>query len=207
LTNGTLLNKKGVRSELLQADVILPSLDAASNEVFEKIDRPSHNLTIQKHIQGLIDLRAEYKGKIWLEIFLLKDYNDTPEELLLIKQAVLKIKPDLIQLNTLDRPGTVDNIIPLSTNELQTVIDNWQLPNIEIIASPLERTNIESYKGNIEDAIIETIARRPCTLTDLQNLLGVHINEINKYLGALETKKAITRVKLERGVFYKIKQG
>jgi len=87
LTNGTLLFDKKLRTELLQTDVILPSLDAASQDTFEKIDRSNSNLKIENYIQGLIDLRTEYKGKIWLEIFLLKSYNDSKEELNLIKET------------------------------------------------------------------------------------------------------------------------
>lgn len=205
LTNGTLFFNQKLRTELLQADVILPSLDAASQEIFEKINRPNSNLKTENYIQGLIDLRTEYKGEIWLEIFLLKDYNDSKEELDLIKEALLKINPDSIQLNTLDRPGTVADLIPLSKNELQEIIDYWNLPKVEIIASPPERTNIESYRDDVETAILETIARRPCTLDDLYNFLGIHINEINKYLGTLEANNKIGTVKLERGVFYEIK--
>jgi len=205
LTNGTLLFDKKLRTELLQADVILPSLDAASQAVFEKIDRPNPNLKIENYLQGLIDLRKEYKGKIWLEIFFLKNYNDSKEELKLLKKAILKIKPDGIQLNTLDRPGTVPGLIPLTKDEMQEIIDFWKLPNVEIIASPPERTTIESYSGDIETAILETIARRPCTLDDLHNFLGIHINEINKYLGALEANNKIETVNLERGVFYELK--
>ena len=52
LTNGTLLFNKALRAELLQADVILPSLDAATQAVFEKIDRPVSTLTIETCIQG-----------------------------------------------------------------------------------------------------------------------------------------------------------
>ena len=205
LTNGTLLFDKKLRTELLQADVILPSLDAASQDTFEKINRPNPNLKIENYIQGLIDLRKEYKGEIWLEIFLLKNYNDSKEELNLLKEAILKINPDSIQLNTLDRPGTVSGLIPLTKNEMQEIIDFWDLPNAEIIASPPERTNIESYRDDIETAILETIARRPCTLDDLHNFLGIHINEINKYLGTLEVNNKIRTVNLERGVFYEIK--
>jgi len=206
LTNGTLLFDKKLRKELLQADVILPSLDAATQSVFEKIDRPSGNLKIDVYIQSLIDLRKEYKGDIWLEVFFLKNYNDSKEELSLIKEAILKIKPDSIQLNTLDRPGTEIDLIPLTKDEMQAIVDFWNLPNAEIIASPPERTNIESYRDDIEAAILETIARRPCTLDDLHHLLGVHINEINKYLGALEANHKIKTVNLERGIFYEIKQ-
>jgi len=124
----------------------------------------------------------------------------------LLKKAILKINPDSIQLNTLDRPGTVMDLIPLSKSELQEIVDVWNLSNVEIIASAPERTSIESYSGDIETAILETIARRPCTLDDLHNFLGVHINEINKYLGALEANNKIVTVNLKRGVFYELKQ-
>lgn len=205
LTNGSLLFDKKLRTELLQADVILPSLDAATQSVFEKIDRPNSNLKIETYIQGLIDFRKEYKGKIWLEIFLLKDYNDSKEELELLKKAILKINPDSVQLNTLDRPGTVTGLIPLLKSELQEIIDSWKIPNAEIIAAAQERTAVESYNGDIETAIIETIARRPCTLDDLHHFLGIHVNEINKYLGTLEANNKIETVTLERGVFYELK--
>jgi len=205
LTNGTLLFDQKLRTELLQADVILPSLDAASQSAFEKINRPDSNLKIETYIQGLIDLRKEYKGNIWLEIFLLKGYNDSKDELDLLKNAILKINPDSIQLNTMDRPGTVAGLIPLSKNELQEIIDYWNLAHVEIIASAQERTSIESYSGDIETAILETIARRPCTLDDLHSFLGIHVNEINKYLGTLEANNKIETVNLERGVFYEIK--
>jgi len=81
LTNGSLLYDKNLRAELLDADVILPSLDAASQDVFEKIDRPNPELNIETYIQGLVDLRKEYSGQIWLEILLLRGYNDSKEEL------------------------------------------------------------------------------------------------------------------------------
>lgn len=205
LTNGTLLYDKKLRRELMDADVILPSLDAASRDVFRKINRPSKKLNIETYIQGLVDLRKEYKGKIWLEIFLLKGYNDAKEELKLLKEAILKIKPDIVQLNTLDRPGTRHDLIPLTKKEMQAIVDFWELPNVEIIASPDKRSSIESYSGDIETAIIEMIARRPCTLDDLHNFSGIHINEINKYLGNLEAGDKIETVNLERGVFYELK--
>ena len=203
LTNGTLLSDKQVRKELLPSDVILPSLDAASQEIFEEIDRPDSNLDVETYINGIVALRNEFEGEIWLEILVLKAFNDSWLELEKIKKAILQINPDRVQLNTLDRPGTVSGLSPLSTIELQEIVDFWNLPNVEIIASPQKRTNIDSYKGDIETAILETIARRPCTLDDLHNFLGIHINEINKYLGVLENENRITKEFLERGTFYK----
>jgi len=157
-----------------------------------------------RNIQGLIDLRNEYQGKIWLEILFLKGYNDNEEELVKLREAILQIKPDNIQLNTLDRPGTVNGLKPLTRDELQSIIDFWGLPNAEIIASQTERTIVESYRTDVGSAILETIARRPCTLDDLHRLLGLHVNEINKYLGTLEAEGKIISRSLERGVFYEL---
>ncbi len=205
LTNGTLLSDKKLRQELLKADVILPSLDAAGQGSFEKINRPAPEISLQDYIQGLIDLRKEYKGQIWLEVLFLKGYNDSEDELKRLKGAIEKIKPDRIQLNTLDRPGTVVGLIPLSNDELQHIIEFWGFTNVEIIASQLDRPNISSYRSDVESAILETIARRPCTLDDLHRLLGIHVNEINKYLGTLESEGKITTKSLDRGVFYELK--
>lgn len=205
LTNGTLLSDKNLRKELLKADVILPSLDAAGEETFKKINRPAPNLSLDEYIQGIIDLRKEYSGKIWLEVLFLKGYNDSEDELIRLKKAIEKIKPDSIQLNTLDRPGTVEGLIALTTDELKKIIDFWGFPNAEIIASQIERTTISSYRSDVESAILETIARRPCTLEDLHKLLGIHVNEINKYLGTLESEGKIVTQSLERGTFYELK--
>jgi len=206
LTNGTLLNDKKLRDEIKSADVVLPSLDAATDAVFQKINRPSPTLSIDVCIQGLIDFRKEFEGKIWLEIFILPGYNDCENELKELKKAILKIQPDAIQLNTLDRPGTVSNLRSATREELQKVIDFWQIENVEIIAASQQRKTQQSYRTDMEATIIDTIARRPCTLDDLVKILGIHTNEINKYLGVLEAENTIATIKQERGVFYQIKE-
>jgi len=205
LTNGVSLYNKELRTELLKADVILPSLDAATQEVFELINRPHSKLRVENCIQGLIDLKNEYSGSIWLEVFLLKGYNDNVEHLELLKQAILKIRPDSVQLNTLDRPGAVNGLKPLTKVELEGVVEFLNMSNVEIIASASERKTVESFSSDIEATILSTIARRPSTLTDLHQILGIHINEINKYLGTLELSNKIKSVELDRGVFYELK--
>jgi len=206
LTNGTLFYQKKVRKELLNADIVLPSLDAASDLVFHKINRPFHKLNIQEYIQGLQDFRNEYKGKIWLEVLIIPGYNDSKTELKLLKEAFEKIRPDSIQLNTLDRPGVISDIRAATKEELQQIADYWNLDNVEIIAAVPERKDIKSYREDIETAILETIFRRPCTLNDLAKILGLHINEVNKYLDVLEADHKIKSVRQERGLFYQIKQ-
>ncbi len=206
LTNGSLFSDINVRKELLKADVVLPSLDAATDKTFRKINRPFRNLDIETYIQGLIDFRKEFQGEIWLEVLILPGYNDDIDNLSALKEFLVKIKPDRIQLNTLDRPGTIKNLRPATKTDLVQIVHFWKLKNVEIITPATERKDVKSYRTDIENAIIETVSRRPCTIHDLEKILGIHINEINKYLGVLEDEGKIDTTSQERGIFYQLKQ-
>jgi len=206
LTNGSLLSNRNVRKELARADVVLPSLDAATDRTFLKINRPLGKFDIDTYIQGLIDFRIDFTGKIWLEIFILPGYNDDSENLSALKEALVKIRPEKIQLNTLDRPGIIENLRPANKTELEQIAHFWKLKNVEIITPALQRKDIKSYRTDVENAILETLARRPCTIYDLEKILGIHINEISKYLGVLENEDKIDTSRQDRGIFYKKKQ-
>ena len=202
LTNGTLLSIQSVRNELMDADVVLPSLDAASENSFRKINRPSSKLSINRYLKGLCDFREEYAGKIWLEVFIIPVYNDSIEDLSLLKEAFIKTQPDIIQLNTIDRPGNVEDLRPASRNELKRIVDFWKLDNVEIIAAAINRKKIPAYREDTETAILETIYRRPCTVSDLAQILGRNKNEVNKYLDVLEAENKIKSKRQKRGLFY-----
>jgi len=206
ITNGTLLHDKKVREAMMDVDLVLPSLDAATEEVFRKINRPHKDLDFEQYIKGLIDFCNEFKGKIWLEVFILPGYNDSENELTELKKLILKIKHDSVQLNTLDRPGTVANLRGATQNELQGVINFWQLDNVEIIAKPKQENKELSYRKDIENAILETISRRPCTLEDLSTILGMCNEEVSKCLKVLDGKNQILKLEQERGVFYQLKE-
>lgn len=202
LTNASLFNQEDVRKSLLKADLVLPSLDAVIQESFIRINRPENSLKVDAYIQGLIDFRNEYSGKMFLEVFILPDFNDSDEDISALRDAIMKINPDKVQLNTLDRPGVEENIRAATRSELLKIKDILDLPYVEIIASAPTRKSIRSYRQDAENAILETLDRRPCTLDDIHNILGLHMNEINKYLDVLESEGKIERKKQARGVFY-----
>ena len=204
LTNGSLFSDPMVRKELMLADVVLPSLDAATDQAFRRINRPAGKFTIDEYIQGLMDFRNEYEGELWLEVLILPGYNDDADNILALKEALIKIDPHRIQLNTLDRPGTMDGLKAATWAELEKIAGQWGLDNVEIIAPAQERQKVKSYRTDTESAILETISRRPCTLKDLEKILGLHMNEINKYLGVLEESGEIETTQQARGTFYQL---
>ncbi|HHE32549.1 MAG TPA: radical SAM protein [Chlorobaculum parvum] len=104
ITNGSLLSDPEVRRELLEADAVLPSLNAGSAELFERIDRPAPGFTFERHVEGLRLFRQEYRRKLWIEVMLIKGVNDSEAALADLVAVLSDIKPDMIHLVLPSRP-------------------------------------------------------------------------------------------------------
>jgi len=200
LTNGTLLTKESVREALLHADLVIPSLDAATQEVFDRINRPHPSLKIRKIIEGLKKFRQDFKGSIWLEILLVKGINDSPPHIQKLKEAVIEIDPERIQLNTVVRPPAEDFARPLSLSEMETVKKIFG-KKAEIIAE-FDKIQHTPSSLNLKDAVLAMVQRRPVTLQDMAVSLGKHKNELIKYLDMLIKEDKIKLVTHESQKYY-----
>ena len=189
----------------MKADVLMPSLNAISRHAFHYINRPSRHLNIDKILEGLIKLRKVFTGKIYVEIFLVPGLNTSEKEITLLKAQLKQIKADIIQLNTLDRPGIISSIKPLDREGLETV--QWLLAPlpVEIIAKAGTRKQIQSFNKDLEKQILDILKLRPCTDLELCEILNVHLNELNKYLSVLCEQDSIESEEQERGIFFKLK--
>ncbi len=190
LTNGTLFSDLAVRKEVLDLDLILPSLDAVSEELFQTLNRPAAGFETREIIDGLIALRREYSGAIWLEILICAGINDIPTEIERLIQAAAEIQPDKIQLNTVVRPGALAEARAVTETFLKQLRPRFK-PAAEIIA-PFDKNspNHPAIKTTIE-AILSTLKRRPCTADDLKNALGLKKAEVIKILDLLLEKDEI----------------
>ena len=119
ITNASLLNVALVRQALSYTDLIIPSLDAVTPEIFTKVDRPKEGINVEDIINGLIGLRKEFKGKIWLEVMLIKGINDNLAHIRKLKDIMLKINPDKIHLNSPVRATAEDNILATDKKKLE----------------------------------------------------------------------------------------
>ena len=202
LTNGTLMFREDVRRELLPADVVLPSLDAALPASFARINQPCAGLDLQGMITGMELFRREYRGKIWMEVFILKGVNDGDADLEALQQALLRIRPDKVQLNTLDRPPAYPGVGSADFALLESVRQRWPGLPVEIIKRAGHREEIPAFSANLENSLLNTILRRPLTLDDLVALTAKEENELRRYLDVLEREKKIKPV-IENGrIFY-----
>lgn len=199
LTNSSLFTLKSVRKALRASDLVVPSLDAATQEIFAKINRPYPSLKIKKIIEGLKEFRCEFKGSLWLEIMLVKGVNDSPPHIKKLKEAISEISPDKVQLNTVIRPPAENFALPLNPKDLDR-IKNILGEKCEIIAE-FDKKEQSPPSENLEGAILSMIQRRPVTLTDISSSLGKHKNEIIKYLNFL-LKEGKVKLVVHKGLRY-----
>jgi wyosine [tRNA(Phe)-imidazoG37] synthetase (radical SAM superfamily) len=200
ITNSSLLHHGEVREAIIQADVVMPSLDAVTPSVFETINRPHPSLDVAQIIQSLADFRSEYAGQIWLEILLCRGVNDGREEIEELQQAIRTIKPDKVQLNTVVRPAVEDyasTLLPDRMEQIRTSLGG----DAEIIAE-FEGHGQTIAGKHVEEKVIHLIQRRPVTPDDLARTLGLHHLEITKILDKLTKEGRITYRVFNQQLYY-----
>lgn len=189
LTNGTQLRDPSVRLDLLQADLVVPSLDSATEEGFRNICRPHSDIRVEEVVSGIADFRREFKGRIHLEIFVVPGINDTASELAALRRAADAIRPDKIQLNRLDRPGTQSGIGRPDDEDLERMAQAFR--GFDISWIPTRKTTVALHVGESE-TILEHLRGHPdSTVSQISTGIGLREGDTSKLLRRLiESGKA-----------------
>ncbi|MBP5297390.1 MAG: radical SAM protein [Bacteriovoracaceae bacterium] len=186
ITNGTLLGPQE-RKELQGFDYILPALHAADEKIWKRIVRSK--VALKTVVEGLIKLREEFSGQINLEVFLIPGINDQKEQQAPLAALIKKIKPDVIELNSLDRPGTLDWVKPCPAATLQAWAQGLaDLTGIKTTiiarhaASPVPTTWAATDALHAWPAAYALLARRPAGRDDLVQACAVPPSQLDQWL-------------------------
>jgi wyosine [tRNA(Phe)-imidazoG37] synthetase (radical SAM superfamily) len=180
LTNGTLLYSQDVRADCAKADVVLPSLDAGDEKTFREINRPHTDISIEKLISGLSSFRDEFAGRIWLEVFLVEAVNTNAAAIAKISEAIKRIRPDKIHLNTAVRPTAEQTVKRVDSKKLNAIAAQLG-QRCEVVADFTPQRCAEHIVNKAQD-VLSVLKRRPCSLTDVCSGLGISRNEALKYI-------------------------
>ena len=156
ITNSLLLANEDVTKELEYIDLIVPTLNTLKQDIFEKIVRPDYRTSVDEIKKGFINLNSSnYKGKIWIEIFILENINDSEENFIEIANFLNSenIRYDKIQLNTIDRVGAERDLKAISFDKIlkaKRILEENGLHNIEIIKSLNELEENQKIQVNQE---------------------------------------------------------
>jgi len=198
ITNGSLLGRPAVGTGLAVADIVLPSLDAPSEDLFLKVNRPHESLHLADLVEGLVSFRAGFKGELWLEVMLLAGVTGSATRARRLAELAARIVPDRIQLNTAVRPPAESFVAPVARATLEELAGLFT-PCAEVIA------DLPFAAGDgvaAETDVLELLSRRPCTVSDIATGLSIHHGEALKAVTALVNTGAVNLYTHEDRSFY-----
>jgi wyosine [tRNA(Phe)-imidazoG37] synthetase (radical SAM superfamily) len=194
LSNGANIYENNIQKILKKIDIVKLSLDCVTIECFKKLDRSHKDVNCEAIVNGMVNFRKLYKKELILETLFVKDLNDSSNEIELLYNSYKKIKPNRIDIGTIDRPPAYD-VKPLSFNQLNNIANIFK--NLPVtIAHKNRPKSLQSYT---KDEIISLLKMRPLTIDDIQNTFD---NQSQKILDNLKNSNIIT-IKIIAGVeFY-----
>ncbi len=199
LTNGSLLYREDVREDLAEADVVIPSLDAADEKTFRRINRPHKDLKIDEIVEGLREFSREYSGKFYIEVMLVKGYNDSESALKAIRSALERIKPDGVYLLTPIRPPTLE-VEPADVEEIvraHAILGDV----VEVIDPEVGEFSTECF-SSAEEAVKALLRRHPMREDQLKDFL----KRFGEDISLLENVEGVRRIEYMGKVFYVYKK-
>ncbi|MDR1977014.1 MAG: radical SAM protein [Campylobacteraceae bacterium] len=198
LSNGALITDKSVQEALLEFDIVKLSLDAATPQLFKKLDRAHKSVDLERMIEGMKEFSGVFKNELVLETLVVKDLNDTRDDFLALNRVINEIKPSRIDLGTIDRPSAY-RVLPVSFETLEIL--SREIENVPLVI--VKRKAIVSPKEFSLDEIIQLLRRRPQSAEDIEAFFDKESKERLKKL--LDEGRAET-VSVAGVVFYKILQ-
>ena len=202
LTNGSLLWMPEVREALMEADLVLPSLDAGDEHWFRYVNRPHWEITFEKMVEGLIEFTEHSPGSVWLEVFLLAGMTGAPAEVVKIAGITRRIRAERVQLNTVSRPPAENFALPVPRNSMEGFKGLFTGTVEAISESEQDKSDALSSSETTDADLLALLSRRPCTLEDVSAGLGLPAVEAVKRLRVLSQQGAIISVERSHAIFY-----
>lgn len=202
LTNSTLFDQAAVRRQVKDADVVMASLDTATDARFKAVNRPHPMLDLSAIIDGIGEFRKMFTGRLLMECFLVNGSNDAMDELHQLKAVLNRIRADGILLNTLDRPGTEAWVQPVEADRLKNISDF--LEGAEIVTYRATPPETAVGHEDLLERLVSTIRRRPYTAQDVSRIMGLDVETVQHALEQLVASGRFVVKRMNRGRFYTV---
>jgi len=167
LTNASTIDDPNVQEALAKLDEVKLSLDCATQKCLKRLDRSHSGIDVEKIKAGMLSFKARYNGPLIIEILIVKDLNDSPEEIAQLNDYLLKLQPARIDIGTIDRPPAFD-VKPVSYTQLLE-ISRWFDPSLPVYIASRKKADIKASSYS-EEEILDTLYKRPLTQEDMEIL-------------------------------------
>ena len=202
MTNSSLLHLPEVRAEAAAASAVKASLSAWDQESFERVNRPDPGARFDRVMEGLRAFRGEFKGSLWIEVFLVRGWNDAPDHVRRIAALVRTVKPDRIHLNTVVRPPAETSAAAVPPERMAELALLFE-PRAEPVENAVAPHAVAETATSPEEAIVGLVQRHPCTVPQLAASLGVAEEEASRAVNGLVAAGRLASFARADGTYYR----
>lgn len=162
LTNASLIWREDVREDLLKLDFVSLKVDAVSEALWRKIDRPHKSLSLERILEGMLEFRKEFGGKLVTETMLIDnvDYGDEFER---IADFLRELKPDTAYLAVPTRPPAEPWVRPAREEVINRAFQAFSKAlgedRVEYLIG--YEGNAFAFTGNVEEDLLSITAVHP----------------------------------------------
>lgn len=176
LSNGSLFGKSEVQRALREFDIVKFSFDCFSPQVFRKLDRPFKELDLEQIKKGILEFAKDYQGELVAEVLVIKNLNDSDEEIAKIAEFLSEVKVARVDLGTLDRPPAYA-IEGVSADKLHNLAKHFEGQCVSI---PTRKEMHLENRAKLEskEDVLELLKKRPISVQEFSHLFeGIEICE------------------------------
>jgi len=161
ITNSSLISKEEVRNDLLLADWVSVKIDAISDEIWKKVERPHKKLNHENILNGIKLFSKKFTGNLCTESMLIDSINDDTDEFKKIARFIAPLKPKTSYLSIPTRPPAESWVKPATEKKLTQayrLFTNEHIPTEYLIGY---EGNEFAFTGNAKQDILSITAVHP----------------------------------------------
>ncbi|MFW6120700.1 MAG: radical SAM protein [Petrotogales bacterium] len=203
ITNGTQLMEKEVREEIAGSDIVMPTLDAWDEDSYRRINRPHKDLHYDDFYNGLVEFTRNFQGKVWLEVMIMKNINDSFSNIRRLGRRLKNIDPDRVYINVPVRPPAESWVEVPDKEQIAFAKDVFKAESIDKI----QKGEFSSLEEDVLQGIIQIIKRHPMKESEVKQfvLSMKDENEFQKVLKRLNNHNNVEIIDKNDQRFFRFK--
>jgi len=203
ITNSSLIWRKDVRDDLKKADTVSLKIDAVSEDIWKKIDRPHKDLNLNKILEGIRIFSSEFKGELFTETLFIKSINDREEEIEKIGEFLKEVKPSIAYIGYPTRPPAEKWVeIPDERKiDFAYIVFKDKKINVKVMEKKEEKFG---YTGDLTKDILSIVSVHPMSRKEIEQFINENKGDV-KIIGSLIERNEIEEVEYKSEKYYRRK--
>jgi len=191
ISNASLMWREDVRSDLLEVDWVSLKVDAVTETLWRRVNRPHGALEHKAVLEGMEVFAKVFKGELATETMLIKGLNDSSREAEKISDFLTDLRPEKAYIALPTRPPAEKWANPAderAINRTYQIFDE-KLKHVEYLIG--YEGNAFAFTGNLEEDLLSITSVHPMREEGVDMLLSKAGENWNTIQRLIEEHKLI----------------